>query len=186
MNVNINRGKRLRNELEEKTKVRAIIKNNDKFLLVNYGGLYMFPGGKLEDNEYLSNAIKRELKEEIGIDYEISELAPLTSFEQTQKNYPKRDGKIVDRIITTFYFIAPYKGINLDNTNLSEKEKRENFKLEFLTEEEINLYILNDNSNNPRKKYFVEELITILEFYKEYEKRNIKTYITKSKKFSSN
>lgn len=176
MNVNINRGRLIKNEHIEKTKVRAIIKmDDDKFLVANYGGILMFPGGKLEDGEYLVPAILRELKEEIGVEYSVTEIEPLTAFKQFQPNYPTREGKIVDRTINNFYFTAPYKEVNTDNITLSEKEKAGKFKLDLLTEEEINDFIKNNKTNNPRKKYFIEELKKVIEIYKTNQKQKIKT-----------
>ena len=176
MKVNIHRGKLIKNEYVEKTKVRAIIESEDnKFLIANYGGVLMFPGGKLEDNEYLVTAILRELKEEIGVEYSVNEIRALTVFKQFQPNYPTREGKIVDRTINTFYFTAPYKEVNIDGVELSEKEKVGKFKLELLTEEEIYNFIKNNKTNNPRRKYFVEELKTVMKTYKDNKKKDTKT-----------
>lgn len=176
MNVNIHRGKPIKNEYIEKTKVRAIIKTDDnKFLIANYGGVLMFPGGKLEDGEYLALAILREVKEEIGVEYNVTEIEPLTAFKQFQPNYPTREGKIVDRTINTFYFTAPYKEINIDGIKLSEKEKTGKFKIELLTEKEIYDFIKNNKTNNPRKKYFIEELKNVMEIYKTNQKHKTKT-----------
>lgn len=53
--------------------VAGFIRKDNKFLLVQRpfdkknGGLWEFPGGKAEKDETLENAIKRELKEELGI-----------------------------------------------------------------------------------------------------------------------
>ena len=176
MKVNMGRGKWLKNEFVEKTKVRAIIKTNDnRFLMVNYGGVLMFPGGKLEDNEYLIPAILRKLEEELGVEYSPYELEPLIIFKQIQPNYLTREGKVENRIINTFYYVAPYKGIDLKNRQLSQNEKEGKVKLEFLAEYEINEFLHKNKTKNPRKKYFNEELENILKTYNYKTKGKIKT-----------
>ena len=59
--------------------VAAIIENNDGDILIakrnskkSKGGLWEFPGGKIEKNESADDAIKREIKEELNIDIEIN------------------------------------------------------------------------------------------------------------------
>jgi len=57
--------------------VAGLIKKGDKFLLVRRplnkkrGGLWEFPGGKVEEGETLEEAIKRELKEELDIEVRV-------------------------------------------------------------------------------------------------------------------
>lgn len=67
---------------------------------------------------------------------------------------------------------------------LSEKEKNDKFKLELLTEEDIYNFIKNNKTNNPRKKYFVEELKYIMDAYKSSKKENIKRFIIEPKHLS--
>ena len=59
--------------------VAAIIENNDGDILIakrnskkSQGGLWEFPGGKIEKNESADDAIKREIKEELNMDIEIN------------------------------------------------------------------------------------------------------------------
>ena len=59
--------------------VAAIIENNYGDILIakrnskkSQGGLWEFPGGKIEKNESADDAIKREIKEELNIDIEIN------------------------------------------------------------------------------------------------------------------
>lgn len=55
------------------------------------GGLWEFPGGKIEDNESAEDAIVREIKEETGLDVEIVETLPITQHAYTKfrvKLYP--------------------------------------------------------------------------------------------------
>ncbi len=76
--------------------VTAIIKNKDgKFLIVKrkkneniHGSLWVFPGGKVEDNEDLFSALKREIKEEVGLDI-LDEKEQISEYE-----YEGPDGEI--------------------------------------------------------------------------------------------
>ena len=74
--------------------VNALIKNKDKFLVIKrkasskiHPGLWMFPGGKVEEEEDIISALKREVKEETNLDITI--LKKLSDFE-----YPRPDGNI--------------------------------------------------------------------------------------------
>lgn len=52
----------------------AVIRDGDRYLLCRrprhkrHGGLWEFPGGKIERGECLHDAAKREMKEELGLD----------------------------------------------------------------------------------------------------------------------
>lgn len=51
---------------EEKRKARLLICNsNDEILVAHYNGIYMLPGGSLEENERFDKAIKKALRREI-------------------------------------------------------------------------------------------------------------------------
>jgi 8-oxo-dGTP diphosphatase len=61
----------------------AIIQDGEKYFITRRGpaeklaGFWEFPGGKVEENETLQDCLKRELKEELGIDANVG--AELTS-----------------------------------------------------------------------------------------------------------
>jgi 8-oxo-dGTP diphosphatase len=59
--------------------VGAICQNGSKLLMVKRGrdparGLWSIPGGRVERGEYLSDALRREVKEETGLDVEVGRL----------------------------------------------------------------------------------------------------------------
>ena len=83
--------------------VAAVIKDeNEKILITqrnlkkSQGGLWEFPGGKIEPNETRENVIVREIKEELDIDIEVKSYLSEKVF-----NYPEKD------IIYYVYAINP-------------------------------------------------------------------------------
>ena len=71
--------------------VTGILKDNDKLLIVKrnsnddlYPGAWEFPGGHVETGETLKEALKRELKEEIGFEGTINPI--ITHYTDEVKN----------------------------------------------------------------------------------------------------
>ena len=65
------------NEMDVITsKVRAIVIYDLNVFLVNYNNILMFPGGKISKDETKEEAIIREIKEEIGININDSDIIP--------------------------------------------------------------------------------------------------------------
>lgn len=63
-------GESLQHIDESKTKSRAIILNTEnQILLTKYAGVYMLPGGKVDEGESPDDAIYREIKEETGLEF---------------------------------------------------------------------------------------------------------------------
>ena len=164
MEITINYGNLNENEINEtKEKVRAIIRSPDKKLLVaNYNGVLLLPGGSIDRNETKEDALLRELKEELGINYTLDETEYLFTLTVYQKNYPKRNGLTLNRKVVNHYYIASFKSINYNNQTLTEKELNDKFNLQFLSTDEISEYLQNINTDNPRFSYFKEEMEIIL------------------------
>ena len=77
--------------------VAAVIKDENKKILITQrnlkkaqGGLWEFPGGKIEPNETRENAIVREIKEELDIDIEVESYLSEKVF-----NYPEKDINLI-------------------------------------------------------------------------------------------
>ncbi|WGW00829.1 8-oxo-dGTP diphosphatase MutT [Vibrio sp. YMD68] len=90
--------------------VAAIIFNSDKSKIyitqrpehLHKGGFWEFPGGKVEQDESIDQAMIRELHEEIGIS--VTELAP---FHYVEYDYPEKSLKF-DFITITDFNGEPY------------------------------------------------------------------------------
>ena len=148
-----------------KKKARAVLIKDNKILVGVYDDVVMLPGGGAEKDENIDDTLIRELEEETGIKYDINEFDKAFNITCYQKNYPTRSGKNVNRLVSTYYYVGEYKGIDLDKVNLTDEEQSVNFKIDFFTKDELKerLYV---ESSNPRKPYFdreMEELLNIIE-----------------------
>ena len=71
--------------------VAAVIEQDGQFLVtrrlpgVHLGGLWEFPGGKIDPAEEHHSALRRELREELGVDITVGELV-----HQTTHAYPEQ------------------------------------------------------------------------------------------------
>ena len=156
---------------EFSTKVRAIlVDDDDNILIANYHNMILLPGGKVDDNETIYDAIVRELNEELGQNYNGDELDFFVTLNYFQKNYPKINGVFSNRLVQTHYFVGHYKDINKNMQKLTEREQKGNFRLELVSLFELEDLILNNKNDNPRNVYFQKELLSILFFYKNNKK----------------
>ena len=180
MNLVINEDNLRNSEVQEfSTKVRAILVDEDNQILIsNYGNIILLPGGKVDKDESIFDAITRELKEELGVYYKSDELELFEILSYYQKNYPKVDGTIQNRLVKTYYFIGPYKGIKKELQKLSDREKKANFKLELVSLDELENIILSNKNSNPRNIYFQKELLFILSSYNNNIKKKLENKIS--------
>ncbi|MCF0106704.1 MAG: (deoxy)nucleoside triphosphate pyrophosphohydrolase [Holdemanella sp.] len=108
--------------------VAAIIKNSENKILIAQrnlhkaqGGLWEFPGGKVEANESLEEAIIREIKEELKMDIIFNGY-----FDETVFHYPDKSIKLIAlncTMIGTTYSILEHEQIAwVDSSELSQYE----------------------------------------------------------------
>lgn len=102
-----------------KFRVAGIIISNNKLLTVNTRQddcLYL-PGGYVELGETTEEAVKRELKEELLLDFEIKQyLGVLENYFEVQKR-----GKVHE--ISFYYLMNVPNDLNKDNFSLTENDK---------------------------------------------------------------
>lgn len=97
--------------------VGAVLIKNNKIILPKRGSnlkvlpdKYEFPGGKVEENETLKEALKRELYEELSIDVDIEDII----------DFPKNDLK-TDKIMLTVFIINKWKNDLIINPEINSE-----------------------------------------------------------------
>ena len=145
-------------------RIKVLLINNENILLGNERIIYKFPGGHLEEGETFEECLKREIKEETGMDIENNEIEkPFMKVSYLNKDYPTKG---VNRKSEIYYYaIKTSKTPNLDKVNYTENEKEGNFKLESIPLNKV-INILKDNiPNNEKNKVITPDMIMAIEEY---------------------
>lgn len=156
-------------------KSRGIVINQEgKVLLVECAGFYMFPGGKIEQEEP-QEALHREVLEESGIAKIEFEEEPFLKIESYDRNYPdRRLNKKITRLTETYFFYGTTtEKINLKEQKLTQNEKEQHFNISFKNLS-IAEYLAENNPNtNPKNQFYKRELCTAIREFANYRKEKI-------------
>ena len=164
--------------LEEKditetvVRTKALIINNNQLLLGNENQIYQFPGGHLEENETLEDCLKREVREETGIEIEDREInSPFMKVTFLNKDWPS-EGK--NRKAEIYYFVIQTdKSPNLDKVQYTKHEQEGNFKIESIPLTSAIEVIQNNIPNNEKNKVIAPDMIQAIEEYLHQTNREI-------------
>lgn len=146
---------------EVSIRVKALIINSNKEILLGKSDIsYQFPGGHLEDNESLIEALKREVLEETGIEISDEEIGrPFYKITYLNKDYPVKDTNRKSEIY--YYAVNTDKEIDLSKVKLTENETKYNYRVEKIPL----LSSIGVISKNDNDKVIERDLIDAIEEY---------------------
>ena len=155
-------------------RVKALLINSDNEIAIGYAHkTYQFPGGHLEENETLEDALKREIKEETGIEIKEKGLKPFVKTVYYTSNY--RNTGLNRKNEIYFYKIKTNEKANMNNSNLDDWEKVGNYKIEYIPLDNIEQILIDSIPDNPINEIIVEEMLEVLNEYKNNQKSIIKS-----------
>lgn len=147
------------------TRVKVLfINSNNEILLGLSHGTYQFPGGHLEENESLNECLYREILEETGIRLNTSELLPYFVIKYYNKNHEHTGENRLYLIY--FYIIHTDEVYHLENTNYTKEEKDGNFKLLYVSLDNVEELLKESIPNNKINEIIVNEMLMAINEYK--------------------
>jgi len=149
------------NNLVKRAKI-IFINSNSEILLVHSNNNYFLPGGHVEGDESDIECLKREIKEEIGVDLDLPFLEPFLTIEYFNKDYPS--DKVNTLSLINYYYLKKDILPNLDNISLTNEEKEGNFKLEFININDVLDFLTNSLDIATRKGVVLDTMEAIKEF----------------------
>ena len=150
-------------EVVKRVKVLLVNSNNDVLLGYSHNN-YQFPGGHVEDNETLVQAVNREILEETGIELNITNIEPFACAIGYYKDWPA-EGK--NRKIEIYYYeVKTDEKPNLENTEYTENEKDGNFELRYIPLLDVENVLKTNAEEYGDKKGIAREMIDLFGVYK--------------------
>lgn len=150
-------------EVVKRVKVLLVNSNNDVLLGYSHNN-YQFPGGHVEENETLVQAVNREVLEETGIELKITNIEPFACAIGYYKDWPA-EGK--NRKIEIYYYeVKTDEKPNLENTEYTENEKDGNFELRYIPLSDVENVLRANAEEYGDKKGIAREMIDLFGVYK--------------------
>lgn len=146
-------------------RVKVLLVNSNEEILLGYSNHeYQFPGGHVEEGEELEQTVFREIKEETGINLNITNIEPFACAIGYYKDWPKEGN---NRKIEIYYYeIKTDEKPHLDNLNLTEKEKAGNFELRYIKLNEIENELNSNVQNYGDPHGITKEMLELTNIYK--------------------
>lgn len=155
---------------ETAVRVKALLINKNNEIILGYCfNTYQFIGGHQEGDESLEECLKREIREETGIQINESKMTPFMKITHYTKNY--RDNGLNRENIIYYYVIYTNEEVDNKNIDYDEWEVKGDFEIRRVNLNDIEQVLKNSIPDNPLNPLIVEEMLEVLVYYKnEYVK----------------
>lgn len=144
------------------TRVKVLMLNSENKILLGYcDGIYQFPGGHVEEGEALNVTVRREIKEETGIELDTTNMIPFYCIKHYKRKY---DGTNICALSQLYYFLVKTdEKINVENIKYTEREKRGGYRLEYVSLEKLEKTLKDNIPNNIHNATIVKEMLAVID-----------------------
>lgn len=150
-------------------RVKALMVNEKQELLVVHNNYtYQFPGGHWRDHESLEESLKREIKEETGIDSTI-ETGPFVVIEEYYSNYLDTGKTRCNKMY--YYIVRSNEGPKVEEMSLSDLERSTDFNLFYIPIKDMEQFLRESMLNHSIETVIGKEMLVVMQEYKEKHMR---------------
>ena len=143
-------------------RVKALIINSKGNILLAFNNnTYQFPGGHTDDDETIEECMKREIKEEVGIEVEVGE--PFLSIETYDSNYFNTGKKVLNTIY--YYRVLTDLEPDFSKTKYDELEAKTDFDLFYVDFSNLEKFIINKIDSNEIDPKIAREMLHVVREY---------------------
>lgn len=151
---------------KEVTRIKVLLINSKEEILLGYSyHCYQFIGGHLEVGESLTDCLKREVLEEVGIKLKIKNIEPFLFKEEYYRNYPTMGENYNSKIY--YFLIKTDMRPNFSRTKYTEDEQKGNFHYQYVPLINFENTIIENYQKYEEAKVIGLEMLTA---YREYLK----------------
>ncbi len=145
---------------------RALMINSDNEILLGFCmNTYQFPGGYAVEGESLSDCLRREVLEETGIEIENKDYEPFYVIKHYNPNHPEEGINRYTEL--NYFFVNTEEKYNINNMNLDEGEKEDNFELRYIKLEDFEKTLKDTLKDNPKNEIVYPEMLGVMKEYNE-------------------
>jgi ADP-ribose pyrophosphatase YjhB (NUDIX family) len=146
-------------------RVKGLLINDKNEIMLGYShNIYQFPGGHVECDEPLTEALEREIKEETGISLNLEGLEPFYEYIKYNKDWPVKGKRRLSKI---YYFeVMTNSTINLNEVNYTDHEKQGNFELKYITLDTVEEELINNKNKYQEASGIAKEMLEAISVYK--------------------
>lgn len=148
-------------------RVKALVINSKDEMLVGFShNTYQFIGGHIENDEDMIEGLKREIKEESGIEIDNEQIIPFFIRKKYYRNYPEINSNSCYEYY--YYVINTDKIPNLNCVNYTDAEKEGKFELRYIPLNSIENEFENNKSVSEKTAIVEEENLEAIAIYKDF------------------
>ena len=145
-------------------RVKALIINSKGNIILAFNNnTYQFPGGHVDNDESIDECMKREIKEEVGIDVEVGD--PFLSIETYDNDYFGTGKKVLNTIY--YYRVLTDLEPDFSKTKYDELEMKTDFDLFYVDFSRLEEFLVSKIDSDEIDPKIAREMLHVV---KEYNK----------------